>query len=920
MAGAAGAGAAARRELRAAARVEPLFDGAGGMAAAHDGRRVLVGVTDAAHVLDVASGASLCRLAGDGEQLTALALGPDASAAFLASRSFQVAHYAVPAPQGPDDNDIGTAARTRDGTLVRRFKAHAGPVMGMAVSGLRSLPLPPSPPSADPTRPSSPADLTAVLPLPGRWQVDPTGALLATGAADQAVKVWDTEHGYATHVLRGHGAMVVSVAFHPDPAALRLVSSADDGRVRVWDLERKACVAELDGHASAVPRVAFAAGGALLLTAGRDKVVNVWDLAAGGARCATVPVHEPVEGLAAVGLERDEAAAAAEGRPAKRKRRGRAGLRGSFVTVGHKGAARAWDAATGKCTAELQLCRGAAFGEACTDLALHGPSGRALCAISDGQLLELQVGGGEGGGEGGEEGAPPALACTRQMLGNLEQVTDVAFVDRAGTLLAVSTNSSDVYVLRKPEPAEPGVEVTVAAEEGDGPDGRGSPPPPPAATATVTSTPRSVATCKGHTDIVLCLAAVGAGEGCLLASGSKDRAVRLWRPLPGGRCLGVGGGHFTAVGAVCFVGPPGAGPCLLASGDADGFVKTWEAPAGLREGGGGGGAEADGPPAEMRMGVTIAAHAKEVNSVAASPDGRFLCTTAQDRTAKVWRLPQLAPVRTLRGHRRGVWGAAFSPIEQILCTCSGDRTVKLWSLGEGTCLRTLEGHTASVLRAAFCSLGTQLVTTGADGLVKLWSVRTGECVNTFALHEDKVWALTLGAGDGAFAATGGSDGQLTFWTDVTAELRAEEQAAEAAQLERGLEVERALSQRDFSRAFHLALRLSHPRKLLAVLDRLLLEGDLAAAVASLRPCLRRLGEDEVGQVLAFCAQWGVHANVLAANLLLRAVLEARGGDLGRRARKSLEAIELYGKRHFARLERLRASTYILDLTLGGGAR
>ena len=72
---------------------------------------------------------------------------------------------------------------------------------------------------------------------------------------------------------------------------------------------------------------------------------------------------------------------------------------------------------------------------------------------------------------------------------------------------------------------------------------------------------------------------------------------------------------------------------------------------------------------------------------------------------------------------------------------------------------------------------------------------------------------------------------------------------------------------------------------------------------------------------AFSVLFGsTHANVLAANLLLRAVLEARGGDLGRRARKSLEAIELYGKRHFARLERLRASTYILDLTLGGGAR
>ena len=137
--------AAGRRELRAEARVEPLFDGAGGgLSAAADGRRVLVGVTDAAHVLDVASGAAVCRLAGDGEQLTALALAPDASAAFLASRSLQVAHYAVAAPRGGQ------------GALVRRFKAHAAPVMGMAVSGpsCSALSLPPSPSLssvADPT-------------------------------------------------------------------------------------------------------------------------------------------------------------------------------------------------------------------------------------------------------------------------------------------------------------------------------------------------------------------------------------------------------------------------------------------------------------------------------------------------------------------------------------------------------------------------------------------------------------------------------------------------------------------------------------------------------------------------------------------------------------------------------------------------
>ncbi len=44
---------------------------------------------------------------------------------------------------------------------------------------------------------------------------------------------------------------------------------------------------------------------------------------------------------------------------------------------------------------------------------------------------------------------------------------------------------------------------------------------------------------------------------------------------------------------------------------------------------------------------------------------------SQDRTAKVWRLPDLVPVLTLRGHRRGVWSVEFSPVEQALLTSSG---------------------------------------------------------------------------------------------------------------------------------------------------------------------------------------------------------------------------------------------------------
>lgn len=40
---------------------------------------------------------------------------------------------------------------------------------------------------------------------------------------------------------------------------------------------------------------------------------------------------------------------------------------------------------------------------------------------------------------------------------------------------------------------------------------------------------------------------------------------------------------------------------------------------------------------------------------------------------KVWKLPSLVPVATLRGHKRGVWCVEFSPVDQAVITASGAR-------------------------------------------------------------------------------------------------------------------------------------------------------------------------------------------------------------------------------------------------------
>lgn len=48
--------------------------------------------------------------------------------------------------------------------------------------------------------------------------------------------------------------------------------------MRVWDLSKQSCTALLKGHLSYVTSLAFFAGGSGIVSGGRDRVLNVWDL------------------------------------------------------------------------------------------------------------------------------------------------------------------------------------------------------------------------------------------------------------------------------------------------------------------------------------------------------------------------------------------------------------------------------------------------------------------------------------------------------------------------------------------------------------------------------------------------------------------------------------------------------------------
>ena len=425
-------------------------------------------------------------------------------------------------------------------------------------------------------------------------------------------------------------------------------------------------------------------------------------------------------------------------------------------------------------------------------------------------------------------------------------------------------------------------------------------------------------------DVTTAAAAVASGDATGHGAASTS----------GARCIAIGEGHVGAVAAVAF-GHKNGTPIAM-SGGADKVARVWDVRGALHSHRAAAAAAGDDDddddleesplrPVPFLAKSAAIAHDKAVNCCAIAPNLTLGATCSGDRTARLWRLPDLIPCGVLRGHKRGVWAVAFSPADRVVATAGGDKTIKIWSCdpntyksGSGACLRTLEGHTAAALALKFVSGGTQIVSTGGDGLLLLWGVRTGAAIATLDAHEDKAWALAVDD-DGDVLATGGADAKLTLWNDATAEAAAEEAAANASRAGATQELSNAAASGQHDKAARLALKLNHPHALLVAVKAMIANGAIGCAqLESLAATVKGVA------LLRFvCAikAWNSNARFcdpaqrcLAALLRHRSLRELSGV---KGVKDHVASLKAYTTRHFARAGRLVRGTYLLDVALAG---
>jgi len=244
-------------------------------------------------------------------------------------------------------------------------------------------------------------------------------------------------------------------------------------------------------------------------------------------------------------------------------------------------------------------------------------------------------------------------------------------------------------------------------------------------------------------------------DGTRIATGAKDRTVRVWDADTGAE-LAVLAGHTEEIGDVAFsrddrllASCSGAksqfvGGTLTSATGSELFV--WDLDTGTRV-------------------HSLEGHAQPARAIDFSPDGRHLVSAADDGALRVWDLIDGHDEVQL-GHRRAVGAVAYGPDGEVIASGSDDGTVRLWDprVSRGV---DLEGHRDTVAEVAFWRGDERLFSVSSDRSVRSWDPESGAQLDGWQPTHDSIRALALAPAAGELALVG-EDGGLVWSTETGA--------------------------------------------------------------------------------------------------------------------------------------------------------
>ena len=213
-------------------------------------------------------------------------------------------------------------------------------------------------------------------------------------------------------------------------------------------------------------------------------------------------------------------------------------------------------------------------------------------------------------------------------------------------------------------------------------------------------------TLKGNRKPILSL--TFSHDGSSIASTSEDKTVRVWN-VDTGRCKHTFKTNSEHLHRVVF-SPNGK---TLASSSFDGIIHQWD----LKRG-------------KHKNTIVGHGHGFASKNIVFSNDKITAATTYGDNHIILYDVNTQEMQAVLAGHKKRVNCLSFSSDGKILASGSQDKTIRLWDATTGEHKKTLRGHSEQVYHVVFKDDET-LVSYGNDEMVRLWDVKKGRQKNNF---------------------------------------------------------------------------------------------------------------------------------------------------------------------------------------------
>lgn len=166
------------------------------------------------------------------------------------------------------------------------------------------------------------------------------------------------------------------------------------------------------------------------------------------------------------------------------------------------------------------------------------------------------------------------------------------------------------------------------------------------------------------------------------------------------------------------------------------------------------------PDGDMIM--TGEGHTEWLSDCVFSPEGHRICTTSGDASVKIWDFVSEKCEASFTDHTHVVWGCSWHTCGDFIASCSMDCTSKIWDLNSQRCRNTLRGHSDSVNSIQFLPYSNTLCTCSADKTISLWDARTGLCAQTLHGHNHSINHVNFNL-QGDSLVSGDAFGIVNLW-------------------------------------------------------------------------------------------------------------------------------------------------------------